>query len=872
MNQYKSALNVLFYLVCLGIVYGSLFPFQFSLTPDREVIDDFLVSWRTVSGRGDILGNIALFIPYGLLAHVLVTLPGPGRRNVKYFVWVWLLVAAGSQLVQVFVPGRDPSIFDLYCNMAGAALGWGAWRFIPAKTASGLANVNLPQQVSLLLPLLWLASELIPFVPTIDFQAYKNSLKPLFLYPHWLWYDTLLQASSWLVCFYLLERYSSLHLPLRRLLPGMIAVVLLKIVIVKNTVSVTDLVAMGAALLLWVPLSKRDLRPRSLAYVLLFSVLVSSLFPFYFRVLPVDFGWIPFSGFLRGSMLTNATALCEKLFVFGSMAFLVQQHAGGWKTRSLLIAFVLALVECMQIWIGSGTPEMTDPLLFLGVAWLYSSMGKQGVVPQGPGRVNVSRSRESDVGHTVGKNTLLSGDRKSVAIIVAIYCVSAIAGLQLVLGMKGVPYNVRDIFGGRGDVFDFLFFCLALLSIGWGSAWLGRVLASTEKASFAIPVSLFKLIVVIYLFLWLSVTGESFRDILGANVFDRRLEEGAVLGQSGVRIVRYFGIDTVRSVTDFFEPIVRFAALLGPLLLMAGFAFAVMQRRTWPASPQWSSSNRFIAASLWIFPWLYLGQLITFDLAATDNLSELVATGNGWSAGGGFYLYLLVLSLVSLAAMLVWGFLRKSKALLVSLVLLLASLPVTWFLLNHGLEQNILKYGRTFSAVNFLLGPDRRGLISGSELFFRWSFVQAVFVGGIAFSAILYLRWSQLDAPAESRKYLAAIPVELRVYTHQCEFLHSQAEAMNLSVGDFVHSIIAYFGREIAISPDSIAAVQGYLDHSAAGGKVSLAPEEINVELTPEAREILAAIDPLAAHSESRIFRKLLEIFMAVAHEQSDKP
>ena len=58
-----------------------------------------------------------------------------------------------------------------------------------------------------------------------------------------------MQGSSWLVCFYLLDRYSSLHLPMRRLLPGMIAVVLLKIVIVKNSVSVTDLVAMVAALL-----------------------------------------------------------------------------------------------------------------------------------------------------------------------------------------------------------------------------------------------------------------------------------------------------------------------------------------------------------------------------------------------------------------------------------------------------------------------------------------------------------------------------------------------------------------------------------------------------------------------------------------------
>ncbi len=871
MNQHRSALNILFYLVCFGIVYGSLFPFQFALAPDRAVVDHFLVSWRTVSGTGDILGNIALFMPFGLLAHLLSNLPGRSYGNRRYFVLVWLLVAVGSQLVQFFVPGRDPSIFDLYCNAAGTVAGWALLRFIPEKTTSGLVSVNLPHQISLVLPLLWLASELIPFVPTIDFQAYKNAIKPLFLYPQWSWYDAVLQASCWVVCFYLLSRFAGVSLPLRRLLPGMVAVVLLKVIIVKNSVSVTDIVAIAVALAAWVPLRKRHLRPRTLAYVLLFSVAISSLFPFFPRATSAAFGWIPFSGFLQGSMLVNATALCQKLFVFGSLAFLTQQLDGGWKKRSLLIALVLAVVEFVQVWVASGTPEMTDPVLFLGIAWLYSSVGKQGVATVGPGRFSPQRTVVGNES-SLGTWALVSGVKKRVAIIVAVYCALTVLSLQVVLGMKGVPYNVRDLFGGRGDGFDFLFFSLSLLSIGWGSAWLGRVLASTRRPSLAVPISLLKLVMMIYFFLWMSVTGESLRDILGANVFDRRLEEGVVLGKFGISLVRYFGIDTVRSVTDFFEPIVRLAALLGPLLIMAGFSLAVMQRRTWKSAQQWSSSKNFIGACLWLLPWLYICKRVAFDWAATDNLSELIARERDWGVGGGAYLYLLVLSLTSLSALLAWGYFRKPKGLLVSFIVLLASLPITWFLLNHGLEQNILKYGRSFSAVNFLLGPDRQGLISGPELFFRWSLVQGFFAGGVACSAILYLQWSRLAAPAESRKDPAATPVELRVYSHQWEFLHGQAKAMNLSLSDLVHSIIAYFGREIAVSPDSIAVLQGYLGRSQAGGKVSLAPDKIDVELTPEARDVLVAIDPGAGHSESRIFRKLLEIFMAVANEQSGKP
>ena len=58
----------LFVLVLVLIVYGSLYPFSFSTQPpSAEVIETFLRSWRHIGGRGDLLGNVALFVPYGFL-------------------------------------------------------------------------------------------------------------------------------------------------------------------------------------------------------------------------------------------------------------------------------------------------------------------------------------------------------------------------------------------------------------------------------------------------------------------------------------------------------------------------------------------------------------------------------------------------------------------------------------------------------------------------------------------------------------------------------------------------------------------------------------------------------------------------------------
>ena len=81
MSKSRSPINVLFGLICFGIIYGSLFPFQFSLDLPEGVITQFLSSWRSAPSRGDILGNIALFVPFGLVAYLLSIQPGQGGEG-----------------------------------------------------------------------------------------------------------------------------------------------------------------------------------------------------------------------------------------------------------------------------------------------------------------------------------------------------------------------------------------------------------------------------------------------------------------------------------------------------------------------------------------------------------------------------------------------------------------------------------------------------------------------------------------------------------------------------------------------------------------------------------------------------------------------
>ena len=62
-----------------------------------------------------------------------------------------------------------------------------------------------------------------------------------------------------------------------------------------------------------------------------------------------------------------------------------------------------------------------------------------------------------------------------------------------------------------------------------------------------------------------------------------------------------------------------------------------------------------------------------------------------------------------------------------ALCLVCLAVPVSWWLLNNGLEANVHKYGNVFSGAQFLLGPDRSNLLTEEILFGRWALV---FVAG----------------------------------------------------------------------------------------------------------------------------------------------
>ncbi|MCO7224526.1 VanZ family protein [Pleionea sp. CnH1-48] len=362
-------MRFVFFIIIVLISYGSLFPFEFT-GRDLSQFDwaTWLATWDHHTTRGDILGNILLFIPFGLFGTLSY------HSEYKRYRWAWsaaLLLfgfafALTLQMIQVYLPSRVAAVGDVWFNMAGLLLGMLVARLILSSTLARwfehdqlLVHVSVP----LMICFCWLGYLLFPFIPSFDWGQMKDSVKPLFMWQRLSWFAVLDGLVAWCI-FWLL---------LKQVLPGFsrfyhrwlifFVISLLEVAIVRNVMSLSSIIAAGVSisLMMWV----ERLSWRSLTVVVFGWLFVRGLHPFTLNHSRYSFSWVPFSGFLRGSMWYNSYVLFEKLFFFGAAYYFLNQWLSHKVKTILCLGGCLLLVEVMQMWVGNHYPEITDPLLAL---------------------------------------------------------------------------------------------------------------------------------------------------------------------------------------------------------------------------------------------------------------------------------------------------------------------------------------------------------------------------------------------------------------------------------------------------------------------------------------------------------------------------
>jgi VanZ family protein len=280
-----------------------------------------------------------------------------------------IVLAVALQMVQLWLPDRLPALWDAVLNVPGIALGLALGiLFERSRLGGSHPTLRTAMLAPMVLALLWIAYQWFPLVPTIDLQTIRSAIKPLLLEPRLDAVRVFHDLVAWLAFFRLLA-----FTPARRLAPlwlaaGAILILLAQPLFVGNTISANNVAGLAFALVCMPVLGKHYASPLIVAGVFV-SLLLSGLRPFELALVPNTFQWIPFSGFLGGSMATNALSLLHKCFFYGAAIYLLRDCGSRPLASAVTVAVWLAIIEGLQVWIVGRTAEITDPLLALMLAW-----------------------------------------------------------------------------------------------------------------------------------------------------------------------------------------------------------------------------------------------------------------------------------------------------------------------------------------------------------------------------------------------------------------------------------------------------------------------------------------------------------------------
>ncbi|MEX2454863.1 MAG: hypothetical protein WD470_09170, partial [Rhodospirillaceae bacterium] len=591
----------------------------------------------------------------------------------------------------------------------------------------------------------WMVAELAPFVPSIDLQSFKDSVRPVWQTPDFALSDFFQAMVGWTIVAYLARRTLRERPAWLLLFLAMCGTVAAKIVIVDNVVTLSDLAALAAAFAATLLLARFDSRATAVLLGLLSAhAIVSALEPFGLSETG-RFHWVPFAGSLGGSMLVNVEAMAGKIFVIGAIYYL--SALCGLRTRRVIPVAVAAyaVLEIAQLWIGDHTAEITDPLLAaaIGIAFVVLQKRTVMIAPHAAGRMQETAETQPGIVPGEEPHAALAGllsrpwlrpPRWGLAALAVAATASALA-IDAVLGLPKVPYNVRELFGGDGAWWQLFIFALAMFSFGIGGTVAGHRTARSASPWLTLPATAILACIATYVLLAICVSAESLADVAGSSNTYHFVTERKIWGEWGARVYRLVGS---QSLIASIERIVRFTALFGPLFLWIAVATAIYFRLAAGDVGRTGTGRRAgFAASLFCLPAaaivLYGFKLIAFNRSSTDNLNELIQ-------GNGAYLYPLLILLPANMIVLVHATVSPRMRNVISAVLATAvSLPVGWVLFRYGLSAPVEKYGQVFTGADFLLGPDRREILPQSTIMIRWMAIQLCAVGALAFGMRIML-------------------------------------------------------------------------------------------------------------------------------------
>jgi VanZ family protein len=367
--------------VVIVIVYGSLYPFAFR-HPVNGIgpLNTLLKDWAELPRRGDFIANVMLYLPLGFFGVLAFSakrrlLPAMGLAIAAGF-----FLSTAMELTQYYVAGRVTSASDVYSNVIGTLLG-----AITAAATSGYLQWRPLREIAAnrapaFLVAVWLGYRLFPYVPTIDLHKYWIALRPVLLNPIPTKSDLFRHTAIWLCIAALIEGLAGTRLAWLLFPLFIMSVLAAKVLIVGQSLSSAEIGGAGLALVLWfVLVAGVAARFRVTVIALIFgaSIVVERLAPFQFISRARHFGWIPFVGFIHGSLELNIMSFLEKAFLYGSLIWLLDKSGLRHWPSTLLVAIMLFATSWAEAYLPGRSAEITDALIALLMGAIIASMGTE---------------------------------------------------------------------------------------------------------------------------------------------------------------------------------------------------------------------------------------------------------------------------------------------------------------------------------------------------------------------------------------------------------------------------------------------------------------------------------------------------------------
>ena len=362
------------------IVYGSLFPFDFTwTTPEADVLAPLYHIDADTPRWGDIISNVLLFIPYGFLGMALSATAT--HRSLKFALisLAGIALAFGLQCAQMYLPTRYPSLLDALCNGFGIFLGGLLFLPLRANAWPALPTLSRIEFIACGLIGAWILDYLWPLIPALDIQTLKDGLKPLIMHSPTSGLKTAMTAISWMLILHLWEFIQKKPVRLIRQIEAVTLMSGLEIVMEANALQWEEVLGAILALIAWNWGIRHSPWKKEMLIILLTALLVwKGLSPFIGRDIPVSFHWMPLGISIMGEPLYQLSVIIQKIFLYGSLAWLLLERRTYLPWALALSVGTLLSIEIAQRFMVEHTPEITDPfLVFLLILIIDNAFQRQ---------------------------------------------------------------------------------------------------------------------------------------------------------------------------------------------------------------------------------------------------------------------------------------------------------------------------------------------------------------------------------------------------------------------------------------------------------------------------------------------------------------